>query len=111
MSVASDLDEGLVGVWTSVDPFDSSVEHEVAIVNGVYVVRSADTEDREEAEVSAVDWDGEQLRYSCHWNSTGRFVKNALRRIDQDKVGLTYTYSAQDVLVRRKGSGEKKVDA
>ena len=56
----------------------------------------------EAAEVFDVCWDGEHLRYSCHWPSTGRFVKNSLRRIEVDEVALTYTYTAQDTLKRKK---------
>ena len=102
MTGAKDLDQGLVGIWISCDPWGSEVEHRVSILQGNYKVELVDSIDGEAAEVFDVCWDGEHLRYSCHWPSTGRFVKNSLRRIEVDEVALTYTYTAQDTLKRKK---------
>lgn len=95
------LDECLVGVWTPCDPFESSVEHHISTADGAYQIEVRDDEDGEIAEVSAVDWDGDCLKYSSYWPSSGRFVKNTLLRVEDDRIALTFTSTSQDTLVRK----------
>ena len=95
------LDDGLVGVWISCDPFETSVEHHISTADGAYEVEVRDSEDGELAEVSALNWDGDRLKYSSYWPSSGRLVKNSLLRIEDGRVALTFTYTSQDTLMRK----------
>lgn len=90
----------LEGRWVSADPLLDQIEHHVRVENGEYRVSVTDSTDGEHAEVYDVRWDGERLSYCTHWASTGRFAKNSLTALGDDKLRLTYTYTAQEVLVR-----------
>jgi len=74
----------------------------VTMPKGKLKIVAIDTEDDEKAEVYDVGWDGNRLTYSLHWNSTGRFTKNSLILLEKDKVGMTCTYTDQEILHRKK---------
>ena len=101
MKKKPELDRGLVGTWVSCDPWASCVEHRVTTSRGQYKLVAVDVDDDEKAEVYDITWDGERLHYCLHWKSTGRFSKNTLIRLEKDKVGLTYSYTDQEILHRK----------
>jgi len=101
MKTKAKLNRDLFGTWESCDPTQSSVQHCVSNSKGQYKVAVLDVDDSEQAEVRDVKWDGTRLHYSLHWTSTGRFSKNSLILLAKDKVGLTYTYSDQEILQKR----------
>ena len=101
MKRKTDNGRHLVGTWISCDPWASSVEHRVTMAKGKIKVVAIDTEDSEKAEVYDVRWDGDRLNYCLHWKSTGRFSKNSLILLEKDKVGMTFTYTDQEILHRK----------
>lgn len=89
----------LVGTWRFADPFNA-VEFRIAAAPDGFEVQVVDADDETRAEVYDVVWDGEVLRLAVHWPSTGRFTKYALRALTKDSVGVDFTYSGQDTLLR-----------
>ncbi len=77
------------------------MEHQISVLEGQYQVTVVDIDDNEVAEVYNIEWDGEKLSYNLYWNSSGRFVKNRLALVEEDKVDLTYTYTDRNILCRK----------
>jgi hypothetical protein len=92
---------GLVGIWASQDPFSSGVEYDVKSTASGFSVTVRDTNDSEQAEVYDITWDGETLRFSAYWASSGRLGKCVFRLVDLDKIDFTYTYTDSELLLRR----------
>lgn len=94
-----------VGTWISVDePFTSTVHYTVKKDKQKYLVMAVDTDDSEKAEIYDVHWNKEEgtLRFSCYWESSGRFTKCKFMQTDEDKISMTFTYTDHDILVRKK---------
>ncbi len=97
--------DSFVGVWVSIDePYTSTVHFTVKKDRQKYTVTALDADDGEKAEVYDVQWDGKSgvLRFSCYWESSGRFTKCKFMQTDEDKISMTFTYTDHDVLVRKK---------
>ncbi len=94
-----DVNTLLVGKWTHADPWNTMV-HSISVTNNCYEVAVYDSEDEEFANIYDIKWDGDKLRYSSYWNSSGRLLKNILQLVEADKVSLTYTYTDHDTLNR-----------
>lgn len=91
----------LVGTWVNGDEYATEVEYQVSRAGRAFAIRAFDRYDAEEAEVYDVKWDGEVLSFATHWPSTGRFVKCRLQALSQNRVGLTYTYTQQEMWHRK----------
>jgi hypothetical protein len=90
----------LVGVWRPVDPF-SDIEVRIARKGNRYVVSAVDTDDDQAAKVYDLSYDGESLHFSLYWSSTGRFAKYQFRLVEENMMGVTFTYTSQEYWQRR----------
>ena len=108
MKQKTDICRGFVGRWKSADPLLEDVEHHISTSKGEYKISVIDTYDGEKAEVYDIQWDGDHLRYKLHWKSTGRFIKYSLTLLDKGKIGMSFEYSAQDILVKKPTTKSKQ---
>ena len=89
----------LVGTWICTDGM-SDVAYTIKYRAGKITVTGIDGYDGEKAEIQDVAWVPRRtaLRFSAHWPSTGRFVKYEFKVLpDPLRVGVSYTYSAQEI--------------
>lgn len=91
----------LVGVWSSLDEFSDVQIVIKATANGLDI-EAVDKSDNEVAEVFGVECEEIKLAFNLHWPTTGRFIKYTFTLISSDKVDVTYTYSGQEVWLKRK---------
>ena len=108
MNKRSELCRGSVGRWESSDPFETFTEYRISISKGHYKVSACDVNDGEKAEVYDVKWDKSHLYFKLHWQSTGRFMKIRALLLEKGKVGIYYTYSAQEIWVKKPRAKKKK---
>ncbi len=90
----------LVGSWQAADDFSDMVVSIVAVAEG-FSVSVTDQTDGEVAEVFEPQYDGNVLSFSAHWPSNGRFIKYRFLLQSEGTVGVTYTYSGQEVWQRK----------
>ncbi len=89
----------LVGTWQPADDF-SDVRITIEPGNDTFAVSAVDLSDSEEAEVSAIFFDGDYLEFSLYWSSTGRRVTHKFLCQSQDTVSSTYSYVGQEIWQR-----------
>jgi hypothetical protein len=100
-TVAADARHALVGCWRSRDPAARTVVFTIRPAGPGLGVTAVDSQDGEEAEVSAVASHGQTVSFRLRWRSSGRICQCALQAVAPDSVQYTYTYVEHEVLERR----------
>ena len=90
----------LVGNWKAADDFSVVVVSIVAATDG-FSVSVVDEADSEVAEVFDPQYDGDVLSFAAHWPSNGRHIKYRFLLQSEGTIGVTYTYSGQEVWQRQ----------
>ena len=90
----------LVGNWKAADEFSDVVVSIVAATNG-FSVSVIDEADSEAAEVFDPQYDCDVLSFAAHWPSNGRLIKYRFLLQSEGTIGVTYTYSGQEVWQRQ----------
>jgi hypothetical protein len=85
----------LEGVWRA---SDSSVHYTIAAKGASFDVSAVDSEDGEQLEISAINWDGKVLRFTSVCLSTGWRLDHIVEVTGQGMV--THRYTRKDDWVR-----------
>lgn len=94
----------LVGTWFNGDEIETEAEYIVSKAGKGFSVRAVDRFDGEEADIFEVVWDGRELSFAAHWNSTGRFTRCRMLLLSENRISLTFTHTEQALWHRKTSS-------
>lgn len=92
----------LVGTWLNADDCASQVEFTVTRAGDAYAVQLHDLFDGEAADVFETAWNGHELSFAAHWNSTGRFARYRIFLFSANRIEVTYTYTDHERYDRKR---------
>lgn len=92
----------LLGTWVGPDEYTAEVEYTVSERDGTIIVAAVDPSDGESGHVSNVQVSGRQLSFTCLWTSSGRQSHCVLAVQPNGEALLTFTYTDQARLVRKR---------